>query len=60
MFLVNTQGSVWVQKGKNTTPMVKNRYFAVIIIDKVPKVISGQSYNMLLPSEDPDISKALG
>lgn len=40
--------------------MVKNHYFAVIIIDKVPKVISGQSYTMLLPSEDPNISKALG
>lgn len=40
--------------------MVKNHYFAVIIIDKVRKVISGQSYTMLLPSEDPNISKALG
>ena len=47
-------------KGKNTTPMVKNHSFTVIIIDKLCKVISGQSYTMLLPLEDPDISKALG
>ena len=39
--------------------MVKNHSFTVIIIDKVSKVISGQSYTMLLPLEDPDISKAL-
>lgn len=38
--------------------MVKNHSFTVIIIDKVSKVTSGQSYTMLLPLEDLDISKA--